>query len=108
METYVLEVAGEPVMAFRAEDEEEAQELVHGEESENGIKTTLLEYLREGGQPLWDGVSELTVRSATAEEHQEWQTSRDDAIEAGDDPDGFDAFLIPIIDPQEEDDCIAA
>jgi hypothetical protein len=27
METFVAEIAGEPVMAFRAENEEEAQEL---------------------------------------------------------------------------------
>jgi hypothetical protein len=54
METYVVEIAGEPVMAFRAEGENEAQELVHGDDSElDGIKTMLLEYGRESGEPVW-------------------------------------------------------
>ena len=55
METFVVEIAGEPVMAFRAENEEEAQELVNGDDSERGgIKTVLAEYSREDGKPLWD------------------------------------------------------
>ena len=92
METFVVEIAGEPVMAFRAEDHDEAQELVHGDDSERGgVKTTLLEYEREDGQPLWDGASELTVRAATGEEHHEWEAARDAAIESDDDPDDFDA-----------------
>jgi hypothetical protein len=100
-----LEIAGEPVMAFRAEDQEEAQDLVHGEESERGgIKTVLLEYGREDGKPLWDGTSELTARAATQAEHNEWEELRDAAIAGDDDPDDFNAFLIPITDPDEDDD----
>jgi hypothetical protein len=105
METFVVEIAGEPVMAFRAEDEEEAQELVNGDDSaRGGIKTVLAEYGREGGKPLWDGASELTVRAATQAEHNEWEELRDAAIESEDDPDDFNAFLIPITDPDEEDE----
>ena len=105
METFVVEVADEPVMAFRALDEEEAQELVHGEDSlSEGIKSVLLEYLRGNGDPLWDGQSELTARAATQAEHNEWEELRAAAVESGDDPHDFNAFLIPIVDPEEEDE----
>jgi hypothetical protein len=104
LETFVVEIAGEPVMAFRAENEEEAQELVNGDDSgRGGIKTVLSQYSREDGKPLWDGASELTARAASQAEHNEWEELRDAAIESDDGPDDFNAFLIPIIDPQEDE-----
>jgi hypothetical protein len=53
---------------------------------------------------LYGGASELTTRAATQAEHNEWEELRDAAIESDDDPDDFNAFLIPITDPDEDED----
>jgi hypothetical protein len=116
MRTYVVEIEGESVMAFRAKDYEEAQTTVHGGESEQGgIKTVLLEYDRTDGRPLWNGISQITARIANESETQQWEKARGTAtglahegylidLQNGDDPDDLNAFLIPIVDPLEADD----
>jgi hypothetical protein len=116
MKTYVAEIDGEAVMAFRAEDYDEAYDMANGDESEHGgMKTVLTESDRAGGGVIWDGQSEIAVREATDAEHERWQEARDaatgDAHEGftidpkmGDDLDEFNVFLIPISDPLDEDD----
>jgi hypothetical protein len=116
MRTYIVEIDGEAVMAFRAEDYAEARTRVHGKESEQGgIKTVLLEYNRTNGRPLWNGISELTTRVANESEARRWEkvcaTVRGPGHEGylidlqnGEDPDDFNAFLIPIVDPLEADE----
>ena len=45
--TYVAEIKGEAVVAFRADDDEDAYEQVHGSQSEDvGIKAMLLTFDR--------------------------------------------------------------
>jgi hypothetical protein len=116
MRTYIVEIDGEAVMAFRAEDYAEARTRVHGEESEQGgIKTVLLEYDRDDGRPLWNGISKITARVANESEAQQWEKARGTAtglahegylidLQNGEDPDDFNAFLIPIVDPLEADE----
>ena len=116
MRTYVAEINGEAILAFRARDDDHADEEVNGEESEaGGMKSVLLEYDRADGKPLWDGVTEVVARPANALEDAEWRRARDQAYgeategavidrDTDDDPDDYVAFLIKISDPADDDD----
>jgi len=91
MNTYVVEIGGKPVLAFRAETDDEAEDAI---EDEDGMRSDLRELTGPDGNRLWDGKSPLAVRRASAAEHAEWEQSRDKAItdgeidlDAGDDPD---------------------
>jgi hypothetical protein len=113
MKTYVAEINGEAIMAFRAEDDDAAFGIVN--EENGGLQLGLYDALREDGSPLWDGESTISSRLATAAEHDEWRKIRDaetgaavdgkdiDA-ETGDDPDDLNVYLLPVIVPDNDDD----
>jgi hypothetical protein len=61
MQTYVAEIEGRAIMAFRARNNEQAQVWVASEES---IRSDLVA-LESQGRPLWDGKTELVVRAAS-------------------------------------------
>jgi hypothetical protein len=103
MKVYVAEIKGEPVVAFRAKDDDQAYETLNGK---NGIASVLREYDRANGGVVWDGRSEIAMREATDAEHKLWR----DGNTIGGKPIGFDdpddcleTFLIPISDPLDED-----
>jgi len=59
--------------------------------------------LRENGEVLWDGESEIKTRLATEDEHERWSRALDtdgggQQIDptASDDPNAFIAYLIPM------------
>src|SRR5215813_14392155 len=98
MKTYVAEINGEAIMAFRAEDDDHTHEIV--KEKDGGLQLGLNGFsglLRADGRPLWDGQSEIRARLATDEEHQRWLKARDAETGEGkqidpsmdDDPDDF-------------------
>jgi 3'-5' exonuclease len=98
MSTYVAHIAGEAVLAFRAEDKEQAQEMVQNHE---GLRSDLRVLVDGNGKPLWDGKSAIDVWEATPGQHAEWEQSRDQAIsdgeidlDAGDNPDEWTVYLI--------------
>jgi hypothetical protein len=68
MQTYVAEVAGRAVIAFRAKDEIEAQEWIDTEEAVRSDLTVL----ENEGRPLWDGETPIVVRAATFAEKAAW------------------------------------
>jgi hypothetical protein len=99
MQTYVASLNGKPLLAFRAEDDEQAREVLEG----GGMRSDLQTLTDMNGQPLWDGKSPIGLREATAAEHAEWEKSRDDAIEdgeidldAGHDPDDWEIYFIDV------------
>jgi hypothetical protein len=101
MKTYVACIGGEAVLAFRAENDDEAQEMI--DDQEGGIRSDLKTLIGEDETPLWDGKSALQMREATAAQHAEWEQSRDQAISdeeidlnAGDDPDEWNVYLARI------------
>jgi hypothetical protein len=116
MKTFVAEINGEAVIAFRAEDHEEAVAIVN--EENGGLQLGLNGYsglLRADGKPLWDGESEITARRATEDEHKRWLRARDaalgDAAEGGaidptmgDDPDDFAVYLIQATSVDDDED----
>jgi hypothetical protein len=122
MKTYVVEINGEAIMAFRALDDDDAHDLASDEDGE--LRQSLSEdsgVVREDGSPLWDGKSEIKVRPATVPEDEEWKSARDAEIEEAeeddelidseleDDFDDFSVYLIPVkLAYEEEGDSPAA
>ena len=101
MKTYVACIGGEAVLAFRAEDDDEARAMI--DDQEGGMRSDLKALVGADGKPLWDGKSAIQVQEATAEQHAEWEQSRDQAISdeeidlnAGDDPDEWSVYLTSI------------
>jgi hypothetical protein len=113
MKTYVVEINGEAIVAFRAEDDDAAFRIVN--EKDGGLQLGLYDVLRADGKPLWDGESTISSRPATAAEHDEWLKVRDAEIgattdgkqidsEMGDGPDDLNVYLTPVIDPDDDDE----
>ena len=99
MQTYVASIGGQAVMAFRAEDDDQARTIV--DDPDGSMRSDLRVLVGSDGKPLWDGKSAIAVREATAEQHAEWEQSRDQAIadgeidlDAGNDPDEWNVYLI--------------
>ena len=101
MKTYVACIGGEAVLAFRAEDDDEARAMI--DDQEGGIRSDLKALVGADGKPLWDGKSAIQAKEATAAEHAEWEQTRDQAIsdeeidlDTGDDPDEWSVYLTSI------------
>ena len=98
MKTYVAHIAGEAILAFRAEGDEQAQEMIQNHE---GLRSDLRVLVDENEKPLWDGKSAIDVWEATPAQNSEWEQSRDQAIsdgeidlDAGDNPDEWNVYLV--------------
>ena len=101
MKTYVASVGLRAVLAFRAEDDEQAREMI--DDHEGDVRSDLRVLAGPDGQPLWDGKSPIQVQEATATQHADWERSRDQAIsdgeidlDAGDSPDEWNVYLSDI------------
>jgi hypothetical protein len=99
MKTYVASIGGKAVLAFRAEDDDEARAMV--DDQEGSMQSDLKVLVDADGKPLWDGKSAIEAREATAAQHAEWKQSRDLAIrdgeidlDAGNNPDEWNVYLI--------------
>jgi hypothetical protein len=98
MRTYVASIGGKAVMAFRAEDKDQARSIV--DDDEGGMRSDLKALVGTDGTPLWEGKSAIEPREATAAQHAEWEQARDRAItdgeidlDAGNDPDEWNVYL---------------
>jgi hypothetical protein len=99
MKTYVASIGGNAVLAFRAEDDDQARAIV--DNPEGSMRSDLQVLVGADGKPLWDGKSAIRVREATPAQHSEWEESRDQAIsdgeidlDAGNDPEEWNVYLI--------------
>jgi hypothetical protein len=120
MKTYVAEINGEAVMAFRAVDDDDAHDMVEDEDGD--LQLSLNEssgVVRADGSPLWDGKSEISARPATEAEDESWRTARDAEIgnadegepinsEIEDDFADFSVYLIPVKQADDEKGDITA
>jgi hypothetical protein len=109
MKTYVAEINGEAIIAFRAEDDDDAYAIVN--EEDGGLQAGLNGFsglVREDGLPLWGEQSEIKSRRATDEEHQRWlkvsNASKLMVRKMGDDPDDLSVYLIPTRPVEDEDE----
>jgi len=113
---FTLEIGGRAIAVIDT-DEEDARELVTSEPFRADLQRLLSDDL-----PLWDGKAPLTVRAATEAEIAEFDESEDEPgedddvedadAEADDEEDDEDEdddaavvlFLVPITDPDEDED----
>jgi hypothetical protein len=99
MKTYVATIGGNAVMAFRAEDDDQALAII--DDPDGSMRSDLQALVGADGKALWDGRSTIQAREATPAQHAEWEQSRDQAISdgeidlnAGNDPDEWSVYLI--------------
>jgi len=99
MNTYVAIINGKAVLAFRAEDDDEARAII--EDEGGSMRSDLRALAGMDGKSLWDGKAAIAVREATAAQHAEWKQSRDQAIRDGEidldarnNPDEWNVYLI--------------
>jgi hypothetical protein len=99
MKTYVASIGGKAMMAFRAEDQDQARAII--DDDDGSMRSDLKVLVGTDGKPLWDGKSVIEAREATAAQHAEWEQSRDQAIsdgeidlDAGNDPDEWSVYLM--------------
>jgi hypothetical protein len=82
-------------LAFRAENDDEAHEMI--DDKEGSIRSDLTVLVGTNEKPLWNGKSAIHMQEATAAQHAEWEQSRDQAIgddlDAGDDSDDWNVYL---------------
>lgn len=98
---FTLEIAGRPVAIIGGE-EEEARDIVESEAFQEDLRR-----LTDDSAPLWDGEAELSLRPATKEEIAEFESGMgdDEEDEDEDEDDSLEVmFLVPVSDPDEEDD----
>ena len=98
MKTYVACIGEEAVLAFRAENDDEAHEMI--DDKEGSVRSDLKALVGTDEKPLWDGRSAVHMLEATVAQNAEWQQSRDQAIgdeeidlDAGDDPNDWNVYL---------------
>jgi hypothetical protein len=97
MQTYVAEINGRAIFAFRSVDDSCAQAWL----DIHGLMRRTLEKLHSDGKAVWDGQTAIVARKATSGESITWQHSSDrvtddDVLE---EPDNITIWLIPA--PQE-------
>ncbi len=68
MKTYVACIGEEAVLAFRAEEDDEARAMI--DDQEGGIRSDLKALVGADGKPLWDGKSAIQAKEATAAEQE--------------------------------------
>ncbi len=107
MTIYTIEIAGRPTVAFSAENLSAAKKAQKGG---GGIEEELTVLDDVSGKPLWDGEAELFLREAHEEEWEEWDKVIAHAVQEGDpasreeaEEAGYVIFLVPVIDPTDDD-----
>lgn len=102
MSVFAVEIDGKAIAAFNEQSLEEAEAFAKSPEFCGDL--TVYEH---DGVPLWNGVSDISVRAATPEEEERWIISQENAEEDGEIEDADElllVFLIPVIDPTEDED----
>lgn len=98
---FVLEIGGTAVLAFEADDLDEARAYAEsaGEEED-------LTELTSNGVPLWNGKDAIGVRQAKPDEADLFEEAREE--DWGDEPhadaEDFIVYLVPLDEPDEDDE----
>ncbi len=97
MHTYVAEIDGRAIFAFRSVDVAGAQAWL----DIHGLMRRTLARLQSDGRAVWDGRSEIVAREATSGESVTWRRSSDRGAskEQLQEPENLTVWLIP--DPAE-------
>jgi hypothetical protein len=96
MQTYVAEIDGRAIFAFRAADTACAQAWL----DIHAVMRHQLERVQSGGRRIWDGRAQIIARKASASETAIWTKLRDEVAEADqiEDPDNITVWLISTSD----------
>jgi hypothetical protein len=100
MRTYVAEIEGRAVIAFRAKSAEEAQFWIG---SAKAVRADLA-VLEDEGRPLWDGQTEIRVRAANYAEQAAWRRKSVEMTEEDGEHNPNDTllFFLAVSDPTDE------
>jgi hypothetical protein len=99
MTVYVAEISGRAIVAFEAVDATAAEARL----TDSAFRRDLYVFQSEG-RALWDGVSEIRLRTAHPPEIDTWQAKRA-KVGRSEESDGYwRAFLIPVVNPIIYDD----
>lgn len=104
MQTFIAEIDGRAIFAFRSTDELCAQAWL----DIHGLMRRTLARLQSDGEAIWNGRSEIVARKATLSESTTWQQSRDRVAndEHIEEPDNVLIWLIPTPqEPQSQKSC---
>ena len=96
MKTYVAEIDGRAIFAFRAVSDAAAQAWL----DIHAVMRRRLEQVRSGGRRIWDGQTHIIAREASTAEATVWSRLRDEAVagDATEYPDNITVWLIPTSD----------
>ncbi len=96
MKTYVAEINGHAIFAFRAATDAGAQAWL----DIHAIMRHRLEQITSRGQRIWDGHAHIAAREASAAEAALWIRLRDESVGLGatEYPDNITVWLIPTSD----------
>jgi hypothetical protein len=98
LQTYVAEIDGRAIFAFRAVDDTCAQAWL----DIHAVMRHRLETLQSGGRRIWNGQAPITARKANAAEATIWSSLRDEVAETDrfQEPDNITVWLISTSDAQ--------
>lgn len=103
MKIFTLEIGGRPVAAVRAEDLEQAQELIEDDAFQDDLQD-----LETDDSSLWDGEAPLSLREADEDERAAFQASWNQGVADGDieedDENLHVVFLVPVYEEEDEDE----
>ena len=96
MQTYVAEIDGRAIFAFRAANDANAQAWL----DIHAVMRHTLETLHSGGRRIWNGSAEIHARRASAREAKIWSKLSGNVAEADpfEDADTVTVWLIPTSD----------
>jgi hypothetical protein len=77
VKTYVARIGGSAVLAFRAEDDDQARAIV--DDPEGNMRSDLQALVGADGKALWDGKSVIEAQAAAPSQHTKWEQSCDQA-----------------------------
>ena len=98
MKTYVAEIDGRAIFAFRAVSDAAAQAWL----DIHAVMRHTLERVMSGGRRIWDGQAHIIAREASAAEATIWSKLSDEAVAGAaiEYPDNITVWLIPTSDEQ--------
>jgi hypothetical protein len=96
MKTYVAEIDGRAIFAFRAFSDVSAQAWL----DVHTVMRHRLEQIESDGRRIWDGHTDIVARQASADEDTIWSRLKDEAVaeDANAFPDSITVWLIPTSD----------
>ena len=74
MNTYVVSIGGQAVLAFRAEDDNQAREMI--DDHEGNLRSDLQTLVDTDGKPLWDGKTAIHVKGGELQHNMPNGSSR--------------------------------